>query len=271
MANLYSYQPSFDISPNFCQSLDCKTLTITNILSDFLGTGIYWLIIGDITLDIYDSEDELVSTVDLTSQMKQSLTGTVDTYDDSLSVDGANTLFESEISSEDFVCVDDTYYFRVNSVTSDTSSAFTIMGDDLTAVTAYKFIDSVTLSGVDFGETSTDSIPDGVYKFIFKIEVSYIWDNDGEDETVTNDELTYETTQLYYCNSKCCVEKKIADFLDKANDCCIEIADIQDTMIAWMLLESLEFTANCQDTVKLENIFNKLKDYCKGVSPCNCT
>jgi len=112
----------------------------------------------------------------------------------------------------------------------------------------------LTLDMSSLGGTAGDSIPDGIYTFLY---------------TVTTSTTTYTQTVVaaFYCQVNCCVFTMFKD-LDPDCTCCDE--DRNTLLNAYLMLKGLIYNANCGDVDQFNTTLTALQRLCTQTNCQNC-
>lgn len=104
------------------------------------------------------------------------------------------------------------------------------------------------------------TIEDGQWIFVYTI---------GDKVPPT---ISYTTTRysLFYCNSECCVSKKLANLKLEDCDCCKTDTAYDDYVLTQTMLESLKNAAKCGDTSKFAKIKKIIDRLCANTNCKTC-
>lgn len=112
----------------------------------------------------------------------------------------------------------------------------------------------LTLDMSSLGGIAGDSIPDGIYTFVY---------------TVTTNTTTYTQTVIaaFYCQVQCCVYSMFKD-LDPDCSCC---DDDRDALLkAYLLFKGLIYSANCGNISEFNSILTEIQKLCTQTNCQQC-
>lgn len=138
----------------------------------------------------------------------------------------------------------------------DGTTSYTI---NLLSTTPAFPVDTLTSNEVTFdmsniGGTAGDSIPDGVYTFVYTV-------------TTSGGTYTQTATVAFYCQVSCCVYTMFKD-LDIECDCCDD--DRKRITDAYLMLKGLIYSANCGNISQFNSILEELQRLCTNTNCSNC-
>ncbi len=133
---------------------------------------------------------------------------------------------------------------------------------DLSATTPAFPVDTLTSNQVTFdmsniGGTAGNSIPDGVYTFVYTVQ----------EDPGTGISYTQTITVAFYCQVSCCVYSMFKD-LDIECDCCDD--DRKRITDAYLMLKGLIYNANCGNIPQFNSILEELQRLCTNNNCQNC-
>lgn len=105
------------------------------------------------------------------------------------------------------------------------------------------------------------NIEDGVWKFKYTVA------NGNEVPVVPS---TTIQTSYFYCNSKCCVEQKLADLQLSECDCCNKDDNYDDYILTKTMLDSLKNAAKCGNLISFTKIKKIIDKLCKNSKCKTC-
>lgn len=110
---------------------------------------------------------------------------------------------------------------------------------------------------IPFTTLGLTNIEDGQWTFVY---------------TVSDGITSFTTTKysLFYCNSECCVSKKLANLKLEDCDCCKTDKSYDDYVLTQTMLESLKDAAKCGDTSKFAKIKKIIDKLCKNTNCKTC-
>lgn len=90
--------------------------------------------------------------------------------------------------------------------------------------------------------------------------------------TVSNGTTSFTSTKysLFYCNSECCVSKKLANLKLEDCDCCKTDTNYDDYVLTQTMLESLKDAAKCGNSSKFFKIKKIIDKLCKNINCKTC-